>query len=188
MSFQPAENFTRVTGLVPLVRCGRPVAHQPTGNGPIAREINSGDGVARSQCKDLRLSAKQKGVVGHRESIDAFLQQLREGCVDVGFDAGKKDFSLAPEGRSRRLRVCGHAIVIGIIPCDEYAKVRGPGNEFMQETDLFWHNFAAHVGEAGYIAAGPVEARYQAKLDRISGRGEYDRNRGGQRFGRERGY
>src|SRR5262245_27806098 len=174
--------------LTPLVRRGWAVAHQSPGNRPIAREINSGDCVARCQCEDLGLSAKQKRVVGYCESIDASLLHLCKGCIDIRIDAGENDFSLSPESRSPRLRVCNHAIAIGIIPCDEYTKARAAGHEFVQEPKLLWDNFAAHIGEAGHIAAWLVEACHQPEQDRISGCGEYNRDRGGQRFGRQRSH
>src|SRR5262249_10957879 len=89
---------------------------------------------------------------------------------------------LPPESRSRRPRVCAHPIVIGIILCDEYAEARAAGQEFVQETKLFWDNFAAHIGKAGHITAWPAEACHQPEFDRVSGCGEDNRNRGGQRL------
>ena len=93
-----------------------------------------------------------------------------------------------PKAAAADPRVCAHAIVIGIIPCDEYAEARHAGQEFVQEAKLFWDNFATHIGKPGHIAAWPVEACHQPDLDRVSGCGEDNRNRGGQRFGRQRSH
>src|SRR5262249_13434560 len=107
---------------------------------------------------------------------------------DIRIDGGENDFSLSPKSRSARLCVCAHAIVIGIIPCDEYGKARAAGQEFVQEAKLFWDNFAAHIGKAGHIAAWAVDACHQPELDRISGWCEDNRDRGSQRFGRQRSH
>src|ERR1700756_2512577 len=58
----------------------------------------------------------------------------------------------------------------------------------MQEPDLFGYDLAAHVDETSDVAARPVEACHQSKLNRVAGGAEDDRNRGRQRFGSKRAH
>src|SRR3974377_968331 len=58
--------------------------------------------------------------------------------------------------------------------------------QFVQQAEFFRHKLAAHVGEAGYIAAWPTEAGHEAKLDRVYGGAENYRNCRSQGLGRER--
>jgi hypothetical protein len=58
----------------------------------------------------------------------------------------------------------------------------------VQEAKLLWDNFAAHIRKASHIAAWSAEACHKPELDRISGCGEDNRYRGGQRLGRQRSH
>ena len=61
------------------------------------------------------------------------------------------------------------------------------GTQFMQQLQALCDTADSEGTHTGHIAARPVEARDQTKLDRIRAHHENDRYRWGRRFGGQRG-
>jgi hypothetical protein len=62
---------------------------------------------------------------------------------------------------------------------------RGCGYQIVQQPQSFRHQLGTQLGHAGDVATRPVQAGHQAKLDRVTGRLEDDRNGSGRTFGCE---
>jgi hypothetical protein len=67
---------------------------------------------------------------------------------------------------------------------DERAKTHGLREELVHESDSLWAKLSCHIGDAGNDAAGPIEARDQTELDRVTAGAEDNRNGRGRGLSR----
>ena len=93
---------------------------------------------------------------------------------------------LQPERTRRRLEVSGLAHGERIVGVQEIADQGGFGHQFVEQLQPFRRNGADEKADARDIAARPVEAGDEAKLDRVAAAGENDWYRRGDRLGRQR--
>ena len=69
---------------------------------------------------------------------------------------------------------------------DEQGDSGGGGDQLMQQLQPLRHEFCIPDSHAGEIAARSIQAGNKAKLNRVPGNAENDRNRRGRNFRRNR--
>ena len=67
----------------------------------------------------------------------------------------------------------------------QHGKASGARRQLAQEPEPLCPELPVHETDASYVATRPVEARYEAGLNRVRAGAEYNRNDCGRTFGRE---
>ena len=111
----------------------------------------------------------------------------REGGVDLAFGAGVRDMKLQPERARRLLHLLDFGRRSGIVRVDQTGDRGRLRHQLAQQSQPLRDQLRGQSGDAGDVAARPVEAGDEAELDRIAAGLEHDRNRRGRRLGREAG-
>jgi hypothetical protein len=106
--------------------------------------------------------------------------------VSITIGAGIEDIDSPTNGQSRDLQVFDNGLSHRIVGIGKHGKARGPWQQLLQQPELLCPKFSGHRADTGDVTPRPVEAADETDLDRIDARAEYDRNRRGRRFGRER--
>src|SRR5262249_36772548 len=109
--------------------------------------------------------------------VDPLLHQARESHIYFTTGAGREDVDFPPDGRTRLLRLCDLGFGILTVRIDEYRKARRLWQQFAQDSKPLCCNLHVHVGDAGDVAARPIEAGDEAHLDRVAGGVENNWNR-----------
>ena len=133
--------------------------------------------MARRQCDELLASAEKKRICAEREHANALLTEACEGSVDLSDRDGIQDVDLHPQRERRLLGGSRNGWRIRIIGIDEHTADNHVGDELVHQAERFLAQAAREKVYTGHIAAGPVEARDQAELNRVDAVGKDDRYR-----------
>src|SRR5262249_29996066 len=130
--------------------------------------------------------AIKEWVGGDQEGVDPLAREGCEDCIYLPGGAGIKDSNLQSESASSRFDILGNGLgsrSVGRI--DEYDNANCSGQQFTQQSQLFFYQFGIEKTDACDVAARPGEAGNQVPLDRVLGDAKQDWNCRGRSFGRE---
>ena len=161
--------------LVVLIDRAGAVADQAAGRGVFAPAIDRGHGMARSKINErLRAGSRTARRRPRRARWRVFGQRRKSG-FELAFGAGIEHHHVLPDpaGGGVQLARGGHGGEI--VRVDQKRNQRGRRNQFAQKLQAFRPERGRDDGEAGEIAARPVEACNEARRNRIAAGGEDDR-------------
>ena len=185
--FGALENFSDVNSdlaiAVHKVGC---VADKTARFGEFAITVYRGQLIAGRQRHQLIASADEQRILSGKERACPLLSEGGEGRVDFSLRSGARDNYLSLDRACRFLHLAQLAIGIRISRIHQHSDRRGAGDDFIQQPQTLGLQFRPEQAEPRDIAAGAVEARDDASLDRIGGANEDDRDRRGRRYYRFR--
>src|SRR5262245_13468510 len=130
----------------------------------------------RGQRDELFAPPVEVWVGGDHQRTGPLLGERGEGWLQVTVDAGVLNYNLQPKRLPRDCR--GRQLRLGVHTCRVHQQTHycHPRQHFAQQLKLFSNQFARKVGNAGGVAARPIEAGNQPKLDWVDGDAEDDWN------------
>jgi hypothetical protein len=119
-----------------------------------------------------------------QNALDPLLREARKRCVDLASGAGVDDCNVPRHCGVRRVHGVDDRLRIRTVRIDKLGKARGLRQPLVQYPKPLEHELGPNnKAEAGDVAARPVEAGDETRLDRVPGHAEDHRDRRGCGFG-----
>src|SRR5215471_6928669 len=151
----------------------------------VLRLIASANFILRRKSDQLSALIDEESTSGDNDGISTLLEKRRKSCVNLGWRGGMYDNKAAAE-RMRGVRdwseLRSEFRVLRIRQKGDDGRCR---NHLMQHRQPLCGRRDSEPTDAGDIAARPIEARYQAGLDRVLAAGGDNWYRLGRRLGCE---
>src|SRR5262245_56725709 len=135
------------------------------------------------QRNELYATVVEEWAGSYQERINRLLRKTRKGNINVTAGGGFEDFDLLPNGRGCSLNVRNKGLSEGIVGIDQHADAHGSRLQLMQQPKLLCPKLRRDEGDTGDVAARAVETGDEAKLNRVAGAYEDDRDRRSRRLG-----
>src|SRR5262245_32587671 len=135
------------------------------------------------QRNELYVTAVEQRVGTYQQRINWLLGKPRKGRINIAAGGGLEDFDLLPGGQGRSLNVRDKGLCGSEVGIDHHANAQGSRLQLMQQSKLLCPKLCRDEGNTGNVAAGPVETGDEAKLKRVAGAYEDDRDRRSRRLG-----
>src|SRR5215216_4585657 len=163
------------------------VTHQAAGSDEFAPFVECRNPVTGRERDELLTDDLEKLSCPVNNRRDVALCHGRKRLIDLFFGADAENEQRLSDGLRCRLHFPNLKRRAGGIRVRHKGNRAGFRQEFAHEFETFWSKFAPDHEHAGGIAAWPVEAGDEAKLDRVEPAGEHDgnsRSRRSCRYGR----
>src|SRR4051794_36796753 len=137
--------------------------------------------MARSQRGQLDAPVGEERVRGDEDGVGALAHKRCVGGIDLPTGTGVVKLDLQPEDAGSRFKVFTRGWRppnVGRI--DKYGDPRGCGQQITQKSQALCHHLSGEKIDPRRVAARPGEAGDKAKLDRVFGDAEGNRNRLGR--------
>ena len=103
-----------------------------------------------------------------QERINWLLRKARKDRINIAAGGGFEDLDLLPNGRGRSPNVRDKGFSEGIVGIDQHGNAHGSRLQLMQQPKLLCPKLRHNEGDAGDVAARPVETGDEAKLNRVA--------------------
>ena len=152
------------------------IAQKPPGRGGCSGGKHGRYRIASRERNDLMACDYKKGVGADQEGADLLLDKGRKSRRNIAFAPAIEDQHAHPENMGRRLQIFRLGLdSTGIAGIDQHCNRCDRRHHFVQQRKALWGDLGTDAGDAGEIAGGTIEARYEAECDGV---GAYSKNDG----------
>ena len=144
------------------------IAHQPARRDVLAQRINRGHRIAGRQRDDLVLATDQKAISRDDQGSGLAFGHRSKTRFNLPLVATGKNNEFSTKGARRRLQVFQLVLRVGVGLVRQHRGDGDPGDQVIQQFQILRSEQREHRSNPGDVAGGPIDARYQARRDRIA--------------------